>query len=79
MDKFEETAGKEIEELQGFCPECGTEHLIKKMKRTRTMTVKNKVITYEEEYYYCPITGDEWQVGKMIDENLDRAKRELYK
>lgn len=68
-----------IEIVDCHCPICGEFHKIEKRKRITQNIIKEKLVTYEEEYFFCPNASDdenEFVTGEMLDKNFERARNE---
>jgi putative zinc finger/helix-turn-helix YgiT family protein len=65
-------------ELVYECPFCDNSHAVTVVQRISQMLIKNKAITYQETYYYCPIEGEEFVPDFLMDENLLKA-RDAYR
>jgi len=68
-----------IKEVQYECPFCDESHAVEFRKKITQSLVKNEPIEYEQFYYYCPIEDEEFVPGKIMDENLLRARNEYRK
>lgn len=65
-----------LETVEIDCPFCDKVHTIEKRQRTAKSRIKDKVVQYEEIYYYCPLSNreNEFVSGEMMDENIARAR-----
>lgn len=65
-------------ELVYECPYCDNSHSVTVAQRTSQMLIKNKAVSYQETYYYCPLEGAEFVPSFLMDENLLKA-RDAYR
>ena len=64
-----------LELVDMVCPFC--ENVIgfeKKQRTSRAVFAKGETVLYEEHYIHCPGCGADFTPGKMMDENLARAR-----
>jgi hypothetical protein len=60
------------------CPICDIVHDVEEHSRTMKLFVKGQNIEYEERYLLCRNTGLEFQSGKMVNENVVRARKAFH-
>lgn len=64
------------------CPLCDKNHDVEERKRLTTLLIKEDEVEYEETYYFCCNSGEdenEFETGKMCDENLRNARNAYRK
>lgn len=67
--------GQILEPVDMVCPFCeNVSGLEKKLCTSRALFAKSEVVFYEEYYIHCPGCGADFTPGKMMDENLARAR-----
>ncbi|TYB31274.1 MAG: DUF4065 domain-containing protein [Candidatus Mcinerneyibacterium aminivorans] len=57
-----------------FCPSCRKKHLPELKKEKVSIEIKGQEISYHEKYFYCENANEEFIPGKLMNENLLRAK-----
>lgn len=66
-----------IRKIHMECPLCDKVHEIEERKRTTTTIMKGEEVTYDERFYFCGYADadeNEFETGKMINENLLNAR-----
>lgn len=83
-DAFKESKGQHgvlVRKVLMDCPICDKKHEVEEKKRISTVEIKGIDVSYEERYFFCGNADEdenEFVNGKMMDENLARA-RESYR
>jgi putative zinc finger/helix-turn-helix YgiT family protein len=67
-----------LKEISYDCPFCDKEHNIQVKKKISKANIKDTLIEYEQIVYYCPEEDEEFIPGKIMDENLLKA-RDTYR
>ncbi|HHV28083.1 type II TA system antitoxin MqsA family protein [Acetivibrio mesophilus] len=67
-----------LKEICYDCPFCDEEHSIRVKKKISKAKIKDGLVEYEQIVYYCPKEDEEFVPGKIMDENLLRA-RDAYR
>lgn len=70
-----------IRKVNMDCPICDKVHEVEERKRKTSITIKEEEVSYEERFYFCENADEEeneFETGKIINENLLRA-RNAYK
>lgn len=65
-----------------FCPFCECEHELDHISANSSILIKGEMISYISNYYYCknhPEEKEGFVTGKMMDENLARARNAYRK
>lgn len=60
------------------CPICDAIHDVEEHSRIMKLFVRGQNIEYEERYLLCRSTGLEFQSGKMVNENIARARKAFH-
>lgn len=71
-----------IRRIHMECPLCDKNHEIEERKRLATICIKDEMVEYEENYYYCCNSNEdenEFETGKMTNANLLNARNAFRK
>lgn len=64
--------------IEHDCPVCDKIHEVEKITRIISSTIKDESVEHEETVFKCPLKGEEWYHGKMLDDTLLSA-RDAYR
>ena len=63
-----------LREIDYDCPFCDEEHKVQVKKKLSSAKIKDRVVEYEQIVYYCQEEDGEFVPGKIMDENLLKAR-----
>jgi len=62
-----------IKEVDYNCPLCEKKHKVEVFEEDTTTSIKNDSVEYNELFYYCPESDEEFYPEDILDQNLIRA------